>query len=151
MMVATMAISKPPPSYDDSWLAKSLAAYARAGRAARATNAQEATAARWRSFVWQQQLYGQTATPAAKGITMGVNTITIHGKTYTRAEFRTELEQSIKAQRADPKSPYNDQRHPSHAEAVSEMQLGYKFLGNELSAQTESEIARGWHEAATEE
>jgi hypothetical protein len=86
------------------------------------------------------------------GVRLNSNgTLTINGQqTYTRAEFRVALEENMKAQRADPKSAYNDRRHPDHEAAVSQMQLGYKFLGGELTESDEREILTEWH-AATQE
>jgi hypothetical protein len=85
------------------------------------------------------------------GIRLNSNgSVTIHGTTYTRAEFRAALEANMQAQRADPKSAFSDRRHPGHAAAVSDMQLGYKFLGGELTESDEKEIVTEWHEAVQE-
>jgi hypothetical protein len=56
----------------------------------------------------------------------------------------------MREMRADPKSAYNDRRHPDHEQAVSEMQLGYKFLGGELTEADEREIVTEWHDATQE-
>ena len=77
-------------------------------------------------------------------------TVTIHGTTYSRAEFRGALEANMKAQRAHPKSAFNDRRHPDHAQAVSEMQIAYRWLGGELTESDEKEIVTEWHEAIQE-
>lgn len=87
----------------------------------------------------------------ANGIKLNSDgTVWVNGTRYTRAEFRGALEVNMREMRADPKSAYNDRRHPGHAQAVSEMQLGYKFLGGELTEQDEKEIVTEWHEATQE-
>jgi hypothetical protein len=93
-----------------------------------------------------------TETPRmGNGIKLNGNgTLTLNGTTYTRDQFRAALEENMKAQRADAKSAYNDRRHPGHAAAVSEMQLGYKFLGGELTEADEKQIVNDWS-AATQE
>jgi hypothetical protein len=75
-----------------------------------------------------------------EGIKFDGNRITVHGTTYTRAEFRAALEASIKAQREDPKSAYRNARDPNHQQAVEEMNLAYRWLGGELNATDEKEI-----------
>jgi hypothetical protein len=80
----------------------------------------------------------------------GDGTVTVNGTRYTRDEFRGVLEENMKAQRADPKSAYNDRRHPGHAQAVSEMALGYKFMAGELTEGDEKQIVNDWS-AATQE
>lgn len=86
------------------------------------------------------------------GVKMNPNgTITIQGQTLTRDQFRAALEENMKAQRADPKSAFNDRKHPAHEAAVSEMQLGYKFLGGELTEGDEKQILTQWADATTEE
>jgi hypothetical protein len=90
-------------------------------------------------------------TPKVNGIKLNSNgTVTVHGTTYTRDEFRGALELNMREMRADPKSAYNDRRHPDHEQAVSEMQLGYKFLGGELTEADEREIVTEWHDATQE-
>jgi hypothetical protein len=85
------------------------------------------------------------------GIRLNSNgSVTIHGTTYRRDQFRAALEENMKAQRADKTSAFNDRRHPGHAAAVSEMQLGYKFLGGELTESDERQIVTEWHEATQE-
>ena len=60
-----------------------------------------------------------------------------------RATVREVLPQLIEAARADPNHPYNDTRNPGHAAAVAEMQLAYRWLGNEMTNQEESQVAKG--------
>jgi hypothetical protein len=64
-------------------------------------------------------------------------TVTVNGTRYTRDEFRGALELNMREMRSDPISAYNDRRRLDHAQAVSEMQLGYKFLGGELTESDE--------------
>jgi hypothetical protein len=90
-------------------------------------------------------------TPKVNGVRLNNDgTVTVNGTRYTRDEFRGALEINMKEMRADPKSAFNDRRHPDHAQAVSEMQLGYKFLGGELTESDEKEIVTEWHEATQE-
>ena len=85
------------------------------------------------------------------GIKLNSNgTVTIHGTTYSRAEFRGALEINMREMRADPNSAYNDRRHPDHKQAIAEMALAYKFIAGELSESDEREIVTEWHEATQE-
>ena len=58
-----------------------------------------------------------TETPRmGNGIKLNANgTLTLNGTRYTRDEFRGALEMNMREMRADPKSAYNDRRHPDHA------------------------------------
>jgi hypothetical protein len=56
----------------------------------------------------------------------------------------------MKAQCADPKSAFNDRRHPDYAAAVSDMTLAYRWLGGEISEADEKEIVTEWHQAVQE-
>ena len=90
-------------------------------------------------------------TPKVNGVSLNSNgTVTVNGTTYTRAEFRGALEINMREMRADPNRPINHRRHPDHAQAVSEMALGYKFMAGELTESDEKEIVTEWHEATQE-
>jgi hypothetical protein len=85
------------------------------------------------------------------GIRLNSNgTVTVHGTTYTRDEFRGALEANTKAQRDDPKSAYRNARDPNHNRAVEEINLAYKFLNNELSPQDEQQAVQEWQDATQE-
>ena len=90
-------------------------------------------------------------TPKVNGIKLNSNgTVTVHDTTYTRDEFRGALEINMKEMREDPNSADNDRRHPDHAQAVSEMALGYKFMAGELTEADERVIVTEWHDATQE-
>jgi hypothetical protein len=87
-----------------------------------------------------------------RGITRNKNgTVSVHGTTYTRDEFRGALELNIKAQREDPKSAYRNARDPNHKQAVEEINLAYRWLGGELTEQDETEVLTQWHDAEQQE
>ena len=95
--------SKPKPMApaDTTPLTRDLAAMARQQRTM--PNTRDMARARVRSFLWQQQLWGdqQAATPAARGITMGVDSITLNGKTYyaSRVPHRVATKHAGRARR----------------------------------------------------
>ena len=60
-----------------------------------------------------------------------------------RATVGEVLPQLIKAARSDPKHPYNDTRHPSHSDAVREVDAVYRWLNNEMTPQEEGDMAKG--------
>ncbi len=85
------------------------------------------------------------------GIKLNSNgTVTLNGTTYSRAEFRAELEVRKQAALSDPQSAYYNARDPNHPQVVEEVALANKFLGGELSAQDEHEIVGEWNEALQE-
>lgn len=82
-----------------------------------------------------------------EGVKLEGDRITIHGTSYTRAEFRAKLQEIVEAMQSDPASAYRDRKNPDHQQTVEEVALAYKFLNNELSPQDETEIVQEWHAA----
>jgi hypothetical protein len=78
------------------------------------------------------------------------NTVTIHGTTYTRDQFRIKLRELVSGMQGDSKSAYRDRKHPNHQQAVEEVALAYKFLAGEISPQDEHAIVSEWNEATQE-
>jgi hypothetical protein len=92
-----------------------------------------------------------TETPKMDGVKLNSNgSVTIHGTTYGRDQFRTKLEEIVKTMQGDPASAYRDRKNPNHLQTVEEISLAYKFLNNELSPQDETAIVSEW-QAATQE
>jgi hypothetical protein len=93
-----------------------------------------------------------TETSRMEGIKLSGDRITIHGTSYSRAEFRAKLQEIVDGMQSDPASAYRDRNNPNHQQTVEEISLAYKFLNYELSPQDETAIVSEWHaaEEATE-
>src|ERR1700757_5182539 len=85
-----------------------------------------------------------TTMAANKSISYDGKTITIHGVTYSRGEFRTALERVGKKQQSDPKSAYRDPNHPQHEAVKAELTMGYKWLHGELTPADERAVVESW-------
>ena len=82
------------------------------------------------------------------GVKLNANgSVTIHGTTYSRDQFRAKLQAIVETMQGDPASTYRDRKNPNHQHTIEEVSLAYKFLNNELSPQDETAIVSEWHAA----
>lgn len=128
-------------------LDRELIRMAQAERMARGGNA---TAARGRGVdirAYRQFFPDKAAAKETRKVETGIklngDTITIHGQTFTREQFKAALD----AIRADPNSAYRNACDPNHKQAVAEMNLAYKGLAGELSDGEMKEIIGEWNQA----